>query len=89
MKPWFDRWKKYPRSVLLHILGWGVVGGALTASEFWPAGVLMVSIFVVYELASGVRHAINDGHMDTLGLDCVDVAVGFVPAYIGVSVWLA
>ena len=86
MKPWFIRWKQYPVSVLLHIMGWGATSGALVASEFWPAGVAMLAIFVVYELASGVRHAINDKHMDTLGLDCVDAVVGFVPAYIAVSI---
>ena len=82
MKPWFVRWKQYPLSVALHIGGWGAPAGALLATDYWPAGVIMLAGFCVYELASGVRHAINDGHMDTLGLDCVDAVVGAVPAYI-------
>ena len=88
MKPWFVRWRQYPVSVALHICGWGMVGGALLASPWWPAGIIMLVGFVVYELASGVRHAINDKHMDTLGLDCVDAVVGAVPAYIVASLVL-
>ena len=83
MKPWFTRWRNYPVSICLHIAGWGAPGGALLAlPDYWPAGIIMLAGFVIYELASGVRHAINDKHMDTLGLDCVDAVVGAVPAFI-------
>ena len=82
MKPWFIRWKKYPISILMHIVLWGGIGGALLATDYWPAGVIMLAGFVIYEVASGVRHLTEDGHMDTIGLDCVDAVVGAVPAFI-------
>ena len=82
MGPWFRRFKSYPMSILMHIFGWGAVGGAFLAlPNYWPVGVIMLIGFVIYELASGVRHAFNDRRMDTVGLDCVDAVVGAVPAY--------
>ena len=92
MSPWFARWRAYPVSILLHIFGWGVVGGALLATDdYWPAGVVVLCGFVLYELASGVRHWANEGHMDTAGLDIVDAVVGAVPAFIvakEVAAWI-
>ena len=82
MKPWFVRWRRYPVSIILHILGWGAPAGALLATEQWPAGVIMLVGFGVYEIASGVRHLTEEGHMDTIGLDCVDAVIGAIPAYI-------
>ena len=86
---WFGRWREYPLSILGHICGWGMPAGVLLATDWWPAGVVMLGGFALYELASGVRHWVNDGHMDTAGLDCVDAVVGAVPAYCAAKLVLA
>lgn len=82
MKPWFVRWRRYPVSILLHICIWGALPGALLTTPAWAAGVVMLFGFAIYEIASGVRHLLEDGHMDTIGLDCVDAVVGAVPAIV-------
>ena len=85
---WFNRWRRYPASIIGHIAGWGVPAGILLATPYWPAGVILLTTFALYELASGVRHWANEGHMDTAGLDCVDACVGAIPAYLLTSILL-
>ena len=90
MKPWFNRWRKYPASILMHIFGWGAPIGVLLAHpDGVPLGMLMAFGFAIYQVASGVRHALNDGRMDTAGLDFTDAVIGAVPAYIITKILLA
>ena len=90
MRPWFRRWRDYPASVAMHILGWGApIGFLLAHPDGIPLGMLMAFGFAVYEIASGVRHLTESGHMDTIGLDFVDAVVGAVPVYAATKILLA
>ena len=78
---WFNRWQAYGWSVAGHIAQ-GAAGGLFLGLGHPVPCILMAAFFIVYQLGSGARKYINEGHVDTMGLDSFDWLVGFVPAYL-------
>lgn len=86
---WFSRWRKYPGSIIGHMAQGAACGVAAAYGHHWPAGVWLTAS-LAYQFGSGARKWSAVGHPDTMGLDTIDYAVGFIVGYAGGAIahWL-
>ena len=80
MTDWFRRFRIYGWSVAGHIAQGAACGAAAAYGHHWPAGIWAMG-YLAYQFGSGARKWAAVGHPDTMGLDTMDFAVGFVPGY--------
>ena len=77
---WFNRWRRYPGSIIGHITQGAICGLVAAYGHHWPAAVWSTA-YMAYQFGSGARKWAEVGHPDTMGLDTVDFAIGFAVAY--------
>ena len=77
MKGWLKRFKTDALNILGHI-AWGMLAGVLGGID----GTAFLAGGFAYQFGSGYRHVVNEGKADTIGLDCVDYALGYIIAVV-------
>ena len=71
MIPWLKRFRGYPLQCLGHI-AWGILAGYVGGVD----GLALLLGGWAYQFGSGWRK-LEEGHIDTVGLDCFDYALGY------------
>ena len=75
MTSYFKRFRHHPLGCLSHIL-WGILAGILGGID----GTAFLAGGWAYQFGSGWRKSQVEGQVDTVGLDCVDYAIGYILA---------
>ena len=74
---WAKRFKTHFWDCMGHIL-WGMLAGVLGGID----GTAFLGGGFLYQFGSGYHKAVNTGSTDTIGLDCVDYALGYLLAVV-------